>query len=1447
MDGIDELIRDLRAAQIRIWAEDGALRYSAPAGALTAPLRARLTHQKADLIALLARRAGDANGLDETGALPQIDPDVEARHEPFPLTDVQQAYWVGRSQDFELGNVATHAYFESELYGVDPARCSEVWRKLVQRHGMLRAIVLPDGTQRVLEDVPDYEIAFEDLRGLDSEAQSKRLQEARREMSHQVFQPDRWPLFEVRAFKLVDRWTRLCFSYDLLIGDGWSFRILERDFYLLYRNREQEIEPLRLTFRDYVLAEKRLESGPAYREAERYWRERLPGFPDPPQLPQARRGATASSRFKRRSLRIAPKTWRRIKDRAKPFGLTSAGLLLAVYAETLRRWSKSERFAINLTLFKRLPLHDQVESIVGDFTTLSLLEVDSAGKATFLDRARALQSRLWQDIQRSLYSGVRAQRELMRLNGGKFVLFPVVFTSNLGLDSEVNYEEIWEGVIERQDQEEEGLFASKSDETATEAYGISQTSQVWLDNQVTEINGNLWCVWDAMEDVFPAGLLDAMFEAQAQLLKDLSADASIWSEASPLSLPAAQAAARSRANATAAALPDAPLHALFSEKALEAPERVAVVTPRERITYGQLHALADRIGAQLRELGAGPNQLVAVAMEKGWEQVAAVLGILRAGAAYLPLAHDLPPERLRYLLADAEATVVLTQARLAGQLSLPASVRKIAVDPAPERAGDLSPWASAQRMEDLAYVIYTSGSTGKPKGVMIDHLGAVNTILDVNRRFGIGSEDRVLALSSLSFDLSVYDIFGTLAAGGAIVMPDEARRRDPSHWVELMRENGVTVWNSVPALMQMLLDYCEGVGRALPNALRLAMLSGDWIPLGLPEQARAFNQALEIISLGGATEASIWSIFHRIGEVDRSWKSIPYGMPLANQTFYALNPQGEDCPDLAPGELCIGGVGLAKGYWKDKEKTAASFVAHPKTGERLYRTGDWGRYLPDGEIEFLGRQDSQVKVGGHRIELGEIEAALNEHPRVKESIVCAPGDRDQRRLVAYVIRESAPAAPSPRRFDPAELKSNPLEKLRFKRSRPALRLDGEGLAARLPTPSADSAFLEKFVSRRSYRDFRGGTIPLEAFSTLLAALMQIDVEGIPLPKARYASAGSLYPIQFYFYIRPGKIEGLKGGIHYYNPREHTLVALADEESRFAPALDLECAKFNPNAAFALFMIAKMDAIRPLYPDSAETFCMLEAGMATQLIETVAPEQNIGVCQLGGYSIDAIREAFALDDDHRFAHCLIGGAILPEQRSLGALRKDARPDMELLEALAESGGAPRAQPSEPAAEIEYLRRSLGSKLPAYMVPKTFVFMEKFPLSGNGKVDRNALPVPSETAPVAQRSDRRAPNQRRASPEVESVVLGVWREVLGIEDIGLEDNFFDLGGTSVHVIRAHAKLKERFDREIPIVDMFAKTTVSALVEMLDSQIEQPPQEQRFSDVFDRARRQRAALRK
>jgi pyochelin synthetase len=978
----EDLILELNRRGIKLRLTSGRIDVLAPAGSLTPELREQLRLQRDQLIKLL-QSSGAANERRE------IVPQPGQRHEPFPLTDIQHAYWVGRNPAMELGGVCTHFYFELERDNLDPRRLSQSLNQVIMRHDMLRAVVQPDGQQRILPDVPRYEIAVEDLTDLPAPAREARLTAIRNGMAGQAPPPERWPLFEIRSSLLPGTRMRLHVSLNVLTIDAFSLSLLLRDWQRFYEEPGWSPDPLPLSYRDYVLAAESMRAGGRYRQAEEYWLGRLETLPPAPALPLARQPARLERvEFAARRARLAKQRWQTVKRGARSRGLTPTVVLVTAFADVLRLWSRQPSFTLNLTLFDRPPVHPRIYDLIGDFTSLTMLAVDADPGESFAARAARVQRQLMADLEHASFNGVRFLRErARRLGSGPDAAMPVVFTSAMSLNSE------------EQTDQGRAFFGDV-------IYSISQTPQVWLDHQVTEDRGELLLNWDGVEALFPVGLLDDMFIAYRDLLDRLGRDEGSWDTDEPLvSLPRWQIDERSRANDTRADLTPRTLSELALARSARTPDAVAVIADGRRLTYREVAQEAHRLARRLAALGVQRGDLVGIVLDKGWEQVPAVLGVTGSRAAYLPVDPSWPEVRRQQVLAEGGARFVVSSPRYRDELGWPPGVNVVTFDDPELRAANPAALDAGPAPGDLAYVIFTSGSTGRPKGVMINHRGAANTIQDINRRFGVGPADRVLALSALSFDLSVYDIFGTLAAGGAIVMPSAAGSRDPEHWTGLVERHGVTIWDSVPALMQAWIAGRRHKGGAPPSKLRLVMLSGDWIPVSLPAAIRDQHPDAEIISLGGATEASIWSVSYPIADASLERDRIPYGKPLANQTLHVYDERLEPCPVWTVGELYIGGAGLAAGYWADPRMTAERFITCPKTGERLYRTGDLGRYLPGGDIEFLGREDSQVKLNGYRVELGEIAAALRRQPGVAEALVGAatnPGT-GRRQLVAHVV------------------------------------------------------------------------------------------------------------------------------------------------------------------------------------------------------------------------------------------------------------------------------------------------------------------------------------------------------------------------------------------------------------------------------------------------------------
>jgi amino acid adenylation domain-containing protein len=456
------------------------------------------------------------------------------------------------------------------------------------------------------------------------------------------------------------------------------------------------------------------------------------------------------------------------------------------------------------------------------------------------------------------------------------------------------------------------------------------------------------------------------------------------------------------------------IHELFEAQVLRTPAAVAVVYEQQQISYAQLNRRANQLAHHLHSMGVGPGRRVAICMDRNCDLIVGMLAVLKCGGTYVPLDPTYPAERIAYMLGNSAPVValsggaacaVLNAAFELWQCALPiVDVNAHAATWTRQPDANLDREAIGLTSQHLAYIIYTSGSTGKPKGIEVSHAPVINLIAWVNRTFEVGAGDSLLFVTSICFDLSVYDIFGILAAGATIRLADEQLINDPQRLAHTLCHERITFWDSAPAALQLLVPHLQCVAAL---ALRLVFNSGDWIPLSLPPAMTKFFPSVRFISLGGATEATVWSNWYEVREVAPQWKSIPYGRPIQNARYYVLDGSLRPLPIGVEGDLYIGGACLANGY-TDASLSRQRFIPSPfVAGERLYKTGDRARFYADGNLEFLGRRDFQVKIRGFRIELGEIEARLLEYPAVLEAAVVvredSPGDQ---RLVAYYTAAS---------------------------------------------------------------------------------------------------------------------------------------------------------------------------------------------------------------------------------------------------------------------------------------------------------------------------------------------------------------------------------------------------------------------------------------------------------
>jgi len=1150
--------------------------------------------------------------LDSEGAPPAPPIRRVPRTGDLPLSFAQERLWfLDRLQPGGSAyNIPLVLTAEGRLY---PDRLAAALTEVVRRHEVLRTVFAERDGSAVQVVLPAAPVPVPVVDLTEEEARHLAEQEALR-----PFDLAAGPLLRAVVVKLAPERSLVLLNLHHIVTDGWSMGVLVREVNALYAG--QTLPEPAVQYADFAVWQRRWLSGEVLERQIAWWRERLHGAPAAVELPadhprppvQTQRGA--EHRFD-----LEPALFRRVLELAREEGVTPFMVLAGGLFALLSRLTGQTDVPIGSPIANRNRI--ETEGLIGFFVNTLVLRVDLTRGESFRDllrqvREASLGAYAHQDVPfEKLVDELHPDRDLSRSP-----LFQVALAlqnaplpeADLG-DLRLTPEEIPTGV-------------AKFD-----------LSFVFVEDQ-----GLLQYATDLFEPSTAARYARHF----AVLLDDLTArPRARLSEASLLSEVERQQIVHDW-NDTAEPVPEATIHGLFEESVARRPDALAAVWEGESLTYAELDERANRLARLLRERGVGPGVPVGVWMERSLDMIVAVLGILKAGGHYLPLDPSWPAERAEAILAASKTPVVVTRSALLRsvqeiwwQLPLADAVCLDVHTPAPpaepldlgevrslwdfvaERATDrvtaggfvssytgqpfteaevdeyrdrvlslAEPWLrpdarvleigsgagllfwemaprvahavgldpseltqernraraaenvelltgfahempegpfdlivmastvqffpgplylervveqalarlapggalliadvpdarrreelrrsgatpgqemwidenlfhdlgearvlhreqgfdnelrfrydvlltpggnrrkrvwtgwhvgqqsserlpSAASPDDLAYVIHTSGSTGKPKGIGVQHRPAVNLIDWVNRTMEMGPEDRLLFVTSLGFDLSVYDIFGTLAAGGIIHVAPEEALRDPERLMALLRDEPITIWDSAPAALQQLAPLFPERG----GGLRLALLSGDWIPVRLPDQVRAAFPAARVISLGGATEATVWSNWYPIGEVDPRWPSIPYGRPIANARYHVLDEALSPCPVGVPGDLYIGGDVLCVGYVYQPELTAAQFLPDPfgEAGGRLYRTGDRARWFADGNLEFLGRVDSQVKIRGYRIELGEIEAALLRHPGVREAVVLAREDvPGEKRLVGYIVPSRQPA------------------------------------------------------------------------------------------------------------------------------------------------------------------------------------------------------------------------------------------------------------------------------------------------------------------------------------------------------------------------------------------------------------------------------------------------------
>lgn len=963
-----EFLTYLRELDIQIYLEGERLRCNAPAGVLTPQLSAQIAKYKPQLISLLHAQ----------GKQPQLV--KVSRDRSLPLSFAQQRLWF--LEQLVPGNAFYNIPAAIRLQGnLDCKALQQAFGAIVQRHEALRTNFLKvngQPTQIITSDV-SVSLPIVDLQHLP--ATERQLVAARiaTEEAGRSFNLSTDLLLRVKLLQLDKTEYVVLLNLHHIASDGWSLGILMRELGALYTTFSGDTSPLPelpIQYADFACWQRECLQGEALERQLNYWKSQLADLPILNFPTDKSRPAVQTYRGATHNLLLSSTLTASLEALSKQAGVTLFMTLLAAFQTLLYRYTGQDDIAVGSPIANRN--RSELESLIGFFVNSLVLRVNVADNPTFrelLERVKEVTLAAYehQDLPfEKLVEELHPERDLSRNP-----LFQVVFAlQNAPM----------------QPLELPGLKLQplKFDVTTTRfdlelhlwqsGYGLSGLWEEELEGVSGFIAYNT--------DLFDAEMIARFTTHFQNLLAGIIANPDTRIADLPLLSAAERHQLIEEWNQTQVNYPNKLFHQLFAAQATKTPDAIAVVCGNEQITYQQLDCRANQLAHYLQQLGVAPDTLVGICIERSIDMVVGVLGILKAGGAYVPLDPDYPSSRLKFILADTQIAIALTQKSLA--TIFPANIQTICLDTDWEEVATYTPETATSKVtaDNLAYVIYTSGSTGVPKGVLIEHRGLCNVVAAQIQLFNLQPENRILQFSSLNFDASIFEMLLAFGCGASLYIPVQTARLPGAEFIAFLQDKVIDTAILPPAVLAVLPE-------AELTALKTVIAGGEACPQEVLQQwavdRRFFNAY-------GPTEATIWATVARLNITQK-----PYiGRPVANTQVYILDTRLQILPVGVVGEIYISGDGLARGYLNRPELTQERFIANPFVEtQRLYKTGDRARYLPDGNLEFVGRNDEQIKIRGFRIELGEIEVLLSQHPLVKSAIAIA----NEQRIIAYIVPE----------------------------------------------------------------------------------------------------------------------------------------------------------------------------------------------------------------------------------------------------------------------------------------------------------------------------------------------------------------------------------------------------------------------------------------------------------
>ncbi|WP_166645331.1 non-ribosomal peptide synthetase [Photobacterium lutimaris] len=918
--------------------------------------------------------------------------------EHYSYNSLQKAYLYHRIRNPD--KLYPLVYQEVHIKNLDKSKLVEGFRKLLVIHPVLNWDNDSNEGIQQLTDAYYDDLTLEDLSMYSDVDQKDKLVSIRKSESERRFDKKAQPYIHLSVTKINKVDYLIHITVDMMLVDLNSAYHIINDFITLYYNPSEALCVNRKFLQHaHALNES---NHNASKSAENYWETKFKRIP---------RGAfnliKESTQATKVRQSIIYNHYRLLESVAWYNGLDIGVVLFTAFMEAILR--ENDNTPTTVIYVNWISGNAQTQRESGEYTFLSW--ITSCNKdLSFLEKAKQYQLQLNQDESNYPYSGLDVLSK-MGMENTKDPSFPLVFTNLISAQKQGN----------------------KCEKLG---YASTQTPDVFLDNVTYYRGDDLEIGFDFIKERFDGISIKKILTNYKKILerfvvKPFSSEvvrnqeidhinqAGTRSESSdsvsPSSLIETISGEKNKLlyewNDTKTPYDSSKLmHQFFEEQAALYPEKVATVSKDSEMTFGEIESMANRLACHLEYIGIKPRQFVGVCLDRSHQMIITLFAIHKLGAAYIPIETFYPRNRVVSIVETASLKHVVTQDKHIQKMD-GLGLNTISLDQSKEEIITRDPTIKPKikiTSEDISYVIFTSGSTGKPKGVVVQHRPVINLIEWAASEFSFSNDDYGIFVSALGFDLSVFDIYGILGMGGKLFIVSDEQTGNPEALSKIITDHEITFWNSTPATLNLIVPYLQKKEYIHNTALKTVFLSGDWLPVSLPDAIKDLYKDVDVISLGGATEATVWSNFYRVGEVLPEWKSIPYGKPINNAKYYVLDSNMQPQPIGVEGDLYIGGDCLSMGYLNAPEITNKSFLPNPfegSEGETLYRTGDLAKYYPDGNLEFLGRSDFQVKIRGYRIELGEIEHCLRKHPAIKDVIVvvkeATPGDQ---KLISYYIK-----------------------------------------------------------------------------------------------------------------------------------------------------------------------------------------------------------------------------------------------------------------------------------------------------------------------------------------------------------------------------------------------------------------------------------------------------------